>query len=57
MGEGVWSNRHITFIVAEKSLFSCSSYGICGGRELVEIVIWGRGWLKTTEYRLMERGV
>jgi len=42
MKEGVWPNRHITFIVIEKSLIhssSCSIYGICGERGLVENVI------------------
>jgi len=41
MGEVVWPNRHITFIVAKKSLIYslfCSIYGICGER----------GWLKTS---------
>jgi len=36
-----------------------SIYGICGGRGLVENVIWGRrGWLKTSEYRhIRVRGI
>jgi len=33
------------------SLF-CSIYSICGGKGLVEVT-WGRGWLKTLEYRHM----
>jgi len=54
MGEGVWPNRHITFIVAKKL------YGVCvlftdyvalftayvGGRGLVENVIWERVFAK-----------
>jgi len=46
---GIWPNRHVTFIVAKKSLIyslSCSIYGICGGE----------GWLKTSEYRHMGGG-
>jgi len=46
IGEVVWSNRHITFIVAKKSLIYtlfCSIYDICGGKKLVENVIWERG--------------
>jgi len=43
-GGGVWPNHHITFVVANS--LSCSIYGIFGGRELVENVIWGEwiGW-------------
>jgi len=39
MGEGFSPNRHITFIVAKKSLIYslfCSIYDICRERELVE---------------------
>jgi len=47
MGEGgILPNRHITFIVAEKSLIHssfCSIFGIFGGRGLVENVIWAEG--------------
>jgi len=46
MGEGVWPNRHITVNSSYKSLIYslfCSIYGICGGRRLVENVIWGKG--------------
>jgi len=62
VGERGWLNRHITFIVAKKSLIYgvfCSIYGVCKGRGLVENVIWGkRGWLKTSEYRhIGERGL
>jgi len=56
---GGWPNRHITFIVVKKSLIyslSCSIYGICEGRGLVENVIWRGGWLKTSEYHYMGGG-
>jgi len=55
MGEGVWPNRH-NFYSGWRSLihnYFRSIYGICGGKELVENVIWERGWLKTSEYRHM----
>jgi len=45
MGGGGWPNRHITFIVAKKSLIYslfCSIYGILGEKGLVENVICGR---------------
>jgi len=38
MGEGVWPNRHVTFIVAEKSLIHSSSYSIYG--------YVGEGWFE-----------
>jgi len=39
---GVWPNHHVTFIVATKLILKlfCSIYNICGGRGLVENVIW-----------------
>jgi len=42
-GEGVWSNRHITFIVAKKLnlRFILLYLRYMWGRKLVENVIWG----------------
>jgi len=42
---GVWSNRHITFIGAEKALFAVllALFTVYVGEGLVENVIWGRG--------------
>jgi len=62
MGGGGWPNRHITFIVAKKSLIYglfYSLFGICGGKVLFENVVWGweRGWLKTSEYHHVGEGV
>jgi len=52
-GGGGWPYRHKTFIVAKKSLiYSLFCYlRYFGERRLVENVIWGRGWLKTSKYR------
>jgi len=48
-GEG-WPNHHITFKLAKtKLIYSlfCSIYGMCGGKRLVENVIWRGGvWQK-----------
>jgi len=45
MGEGVWPNRHITFIVAEKAYCTVSFglFTVYVGEGLVENAIWGGG--------------
>jgi len=46
MGEGDLAKSSYNFYSGWKSLihsFSCSIFGVCGGIELVENVIWGRG--------------
>jgi len=48
IGKGVWPNRQITFIVAEKfnSVFL-----------VLVTVYWGEGLVENSEYRHMEGGV
>jgi len=56
-GEEVWQNRHITFIVAKKSLIYslfCSIYGVLRGGGWLKTSYGGRGLaenVKNTSYR------
>jgi len=57
-----WPNRHITFIVAKKSLIYIfySIYGICGGKVLVEKSNGAEGLaenVKIPPYGLWGRGL
>jgi len=54
MEEGSSSNRHTVakkaYFTVSLALFTVYLGGGEGGNRWVENVIWGRGWLKTSEY-------
>jgi len=59
MGKRVWSNRHITFIVAEKVYFTVplALFTVyVAGRAWPKTSYGGGGWLKTSENRHMGEG-